>query len=146
MEAAPRAAAGVRTYIWEALVPGRSKAAGGDADRGRAAGEEAGQADESKSAASPARPAQRRARKRGAQAANTADGVVFAIYTRSQERERYRALAEKLKVTHGELLSLLLDMTEDMLASGQLEVRFTTVTVRKTKPEYVLKTPRSGGE
>ncbi|MHB0878225.1 MAG: hypothetical protein ACYC5O_19490 [Anaerolineae bacterium] len=85
----------------------------------------------------------RRGKKRGAQAANAAEGVVFAIYTHTEERERFRALAENLKVTHGELLTLLLDMTEDLLESGQLEVRFKTVTVRKTKPEYVLKVSRS---
>jgi len=78
-------------------------------------------------------------RKRTPQGTGPSDSVVFAIYTHGEERERYRALADRLKVTHGELLTLLLDMTEELLDSGRLEVRFKTVTVRKTMPEYVLK-------
>lgn len=83
-------------------------------------------------------------RRRRPQPSGPADSVVFAIYTRGEERDRYRALADRLKVTHGELLTLLLDMTEELLESGRLEVRFKTVTVRRTMPEYVLKPGPTG--
>ncbi len=126
-------------------MPGRSRQGSDEAARGRAAGGEEERTQSPGAAPEGERVAvagTSRRKRRGIQVANAADGVVFAIYTHTQERERYRALAERLKVTHGELLTLLLDMTEDLLEQDQLEVRFTTVTVRKTKPEYVLKMPR----